>query len=154
MPHLAQFNIIKLIDELDSPTIKEFKDFLAPVNLLAEDSPGFIWRLKDETGTDATAIETPYEDPLIFVNMSVWEDYASLADYTYQTVHSYFLKSRKKWASKMTGHTAVMWYIEEGHIPSLAEAKDKLDILNSKGSGPEAFGMTAVYHVDGSNLKS
>lgn len=153
MRHLAQFNIIKLIDELDSPVIKEFKDFLAPVNLLAEDSPGFIWRLKDDSGSDATAIETPYEDPLIFVNMSVWKDYTSLADYTYQTVHSYFLKSRKKWSSKMAGHAAVMWYIEEGHIPTLAEAKAKLDALNANGSGPEAFGMTDIYHSDGSKLQ-
>jgi hypothetical protein len=40
--HLAQYNIIRLKDELDSPIIKEFKDFLAPVNLLAEESDGFI----------------------------------------------------------------------------------------------------------------
>lgn len=60
--HLAQFNIIKLKDELDSPIISEFKDFLAPVNKLAETSPGFVWRLKDDGGEDATNIETPYED--------------------------------------------------------------------------------------------
>ena len=73
--HLAQYNIIRLKDELDSPIIKEFKDFLEPVNLLAEESDGFIWRLKDESGASATDMETPYEDKLIFVNMSVWKNY-------------------------------------------------------------------------------
>ena len=143
--HLAQYNIIKLKAELNAPMIKEFKDFLAPVNLLAEESRGFIWRLKDERGESATDIETPYEDKLIFVNMSVWESYESLKEYTYKTVHSYFLKSRKKWSSEMEGHKAVMWYIDKGHIPSLPEAKEKLDVLNQNGSSPEAFSMTEVY---------
>ncbi|MGR3810278.1 DUF3291 domain-containing protein [Jiulongibacter sp. NS-SX5] len=153
MKHLAQFNIIRLKDELDSPVIKEFRDFLAPVNLLAEESPGFIWRLKDEGGESATDLETPYEDKLIFVNMSVWKDYASLKEYTYKTVHSYFLKSRKKWASEIQGHRAVMWYIESGHIPTLDEAKAKLESLNINGSGPDAFSMTEIFDVNGQALR-
>src|SRR5688572_3887477 len=96
--YLAQFNIIKLKDHLDSPVVKEFKDFLAPVNQLAEESPGFVWRLKDDNGESAANVETPYKDELIFVNMSVWLNYEYLKSYTYQTVHSYFLKSRKKWS--------------------------------------------------------
>jgi len=147
--HLAQFNIIKLKDELNSPMIKEFRDFLAPVNLLAEESEGFIWRLKDESGHSATDIETPYEDKLIFVNMSVWENFTLLKEYTYKTVHSYFLKSRKKWADEMDGYKAVMWYIDKGHIPTIEEAKTKLDVLNQKGSTPEAFSMTEVYDAFG-----
>jgi len=151
--HLAQFNIIKLKDYLDSPVVKEFRDFLAPVNQLAEESPGFVWRLKDDLGESAANIETPYEDELIFVNMSVWQDYEYLKAYTYQTVHSYFLKSRKKWSLEIEGHRAVMWYVNEGHVPSLAEAKAKLDLLNQSGSSRLAFSMTDVYHSDGSRLK-
>lgn len=151
--HLAQFNIIKLKDQIDSPVVKEFRDFLAPVNQLAEDSPGFIWRLKDEEGASATDIETPYEDELIFVNMSVWTDYPSLKDYTYQTVHSYFLKSRKKWSDEIAGHKAVMWYIPAGTTPTVEEAKIKLDQLNEHGSSLEAFSMTDIYNSDGSKLK-
>lgn len=150
--HLAQYNIINLIDEIDSPTIKEFKDFLAPVNKLAEDSTGFVWRLKDEGGTDATDIETPYEDKLVFINMSVWVDIASLKSYSYQTVHSYFLKSRKKWSTQMAGHQAVMWWIPAGHIPSILEAKEKLDILNQNGPSAEAFSMTEHYDQNGIKL--
>ncbi len=143
--HLAQFNIIRLKDDLDSPIIKEFKDFLAPINLLAEESDGFIWRLKDENGESAADVETPYEDKLIFVNMSVWENFDYLKEYAYRTVHSYFLKSRKKWSNDMAGYKAVMWYIDKGQIPTVLEAKEKLDMLNQKGSTPEAFSMTEVY---------
>ncbi|WP_075342574.1 DUF3291 domain-containing protein [Tenacibaculum agarivorans] len=147
--HLAQYNIIKLKDELNSPIVKEFRDFLAPVNLLAEESEGFIWRLKDEGGESATDLETPYEDKLIFINMSVWENYEFLKEYTYKTVHSYFLKSRKKWSNEIEGHKAVMWYVEKGHIPTVTEAKAKLDELNQNGSSPNAFSMTEIYNEFG-----
>ena len=151
--NLAQFNIIKLKDRLDSPIIKEFKDFLTPINLLAEESPGFVWRLKDESGESAADIETPYEDELIFVNMSVWQNYQSLKNYTYQTVHNYFLKSRKKWSSEIDGHKAVMWYIKKGITPTLAEAKEKLDLLNKLGSTRDAFSMTDIYYSNGLKFK-
>ena len=147
--HLAQYNIIRLKDDLNSPIVKEFKDFLAPVNLLAEESSGFIWRLKDESGHSATDLETPYEDKLIFVNMSVWENYEFLKAYTYQTVHRYFLKNRKKWSNEIEGHSAVLWYIEEGEIPTLVEAEEKLDLLKRKGSSPIAFSMSEVYDIWG-----
>ena len=137
--YLAQFNITKLKRALDDPIMKEFTDFLAPVNQLAEESPGFVWRLKDENGTAAIDIETPYEDPSIFVNMSVWKNLASLKAYTYETVHSYFLKNRKKWSDKLEGHQVVLWWIQEGHIPTLDEAKSKLALLATNGPSQEAF---------------
>lgn len=147
--HLAQFNIIKLKDQLDSPLIKEFKDFLGPVNQLAEESPGFVWRLKDDSGGGATAVETPYEDPLIFINLSVWQSFESLKAYSYQTVHSYFLKSRNKWGEKMDGYQAVLWWIPAGTTPSVLEGKEKLDMLNSSGSSAAAFSMADLYTHEG-----
>lgn len=151
--HLAQFNIIKLKDELDSPIIKEFKDFLAPVNLLAEESNGFVWRLKDESGASATDIETPYEDNLIFINMSVWENYEYLKQYTYKTVHSYFLRNKKKWSSNVAGHKAVMWYVDKGKTPTVLEGKEKLDLLNQNGASPEAFSMIEIYDEFGKRMQ-
>lgn len=150
--HLAQFNITKLKADLDNPIMKEFKDFLAPVNQLAEESPGFVWRFKDESGDAAIDVDTPFEDPMIFVNMSVWEDYETLRAYTYDTVHNYFLKSRKKWSEKMDSHQVVLWWVAEGHIPSLEEAKSKLDQLEQQGATPTAFGLRELYQADGTRL--
>ena len=61
--HLAQLNIAKAKYPLDAPEIKEFMDNLVPVNKLAEQSDGFIWRLEDESG-DATSIHA-FSDPNI-----------------------------------------------------------------------------------------
>ncbi|MEP2024398.1 MAG: DUF3291 domain-containing protein [Reichenbachiella sp.] len=151
---LAQFNITKLKANLDDPIMKEFKDFLAPVNLLAEESPGFVWRLKDENGDAAIEVETPFDDPLIFVNMSVWENYESLRSYTYDTVHNYFLKSRKKWSEKMDSHQVVLWWVENGHLPNLEEAKQKLELLKHNGSSPNAFSLRELYSEKGKLIES
>lgn len=150
--HLAQYNIIKLKDRLDSPVIKEFRDFLGPVNLLAEESPGFVWRLKDTSGESAADVETPYDDELIFINMSIWTSFEELKAYTYQTVHSYFLKNRKKWSDKLDITRAVMWWVPVGEIPTAFQGKEKLDMLNEKGSTPEAFSMTELYGPNGEKI--
>ena len=51
--HLAQFNISRLKAPLDDPSLKEFVDFLDPVNAFAEQSPGFVWRLTAADGAAA-----------------------------------------------------------------------------------------------------
>jgi len=43
--NLAQLNIATLLHPIDHPAIKEFVDNLDRINLLAEKSKGFVWRL-------------------------------------------------------------------------------------------------------------
>lgn len=127
----------------DSPVMKEFIDNLAPINAIADASPGFIWRLQDETG-DATGIQ-PFNDPLVLVNMSVWIDLESLKNYMLKTGHVDFLKRRYEWFEKMNEPNHVMWWIEKGHIPTLDEAKEKLTLLQNSGDTPAAFSMRRPY---------
>jgi hypothetical protein len=133
---LAQINIARMLAPLESQKMKEFRAFLAPVNLLAESSPGFIWRYSDE---NAHQFGMPWEDEMIIVNMSVWQDMDTLHNFTYQTVHSYFIKSRKKWFHQLDHPHAVLWWVEDGHIPTLFEAKAKLELLEKNGPTAEAF---------------
>ncbi|MDH3695267.1 MAG: DUF3291 domain-containing protein, partial [Gammaproteobacteria bacterium] len=65
---LAQLNIAKMKYAIESPEMSEFVANLERVNLLAEQSPGFVWRLQTEEG-DATSIRS--FGPDILVNMSV-----------------------------------------------------------------------------------
>lgn len=76
MFHLAQLNIAKTLAPMESEQLKDFVDGLDPVNETAETIPGFVWRLKDESG-NATNI-VAFDDPDILVNMSVWETLESL----------------------------------------------------------------------------
>ena len=56
--HLAQLNIGTLTAPIDDPRIAGFKDNLDAMNALAEESPGFVWRMKDDSN-NVTGIETP-----------------------------------------------------------------------------------------------
>ena len=60
MFHLAQANVARFKGALDDPIMKEFVDFLEPVNKFAEESEGFVWRLKDEEGRSSSFIESPF----------------------------------------------------------------------------------------------
>ena len=47
--HLAQVNIGKILAPIDSPVMAEFVANLDRINALAENSEGFVWRLKDDS---------------------------------------------------------------------------------------------------------
>jgi len=48
---LAQLNIATLIAPLDSPMLADFLAELDRINGIAEQSPGFIWRLQSDSGS-------------------------------------------------------------------------------------------------------
>lgn len=139
---LAQLNIATLLAPLDSPQLADFVANLAPVNALAEQSPGFVWRLKDEEG-DATAFR-PFGDNMI-VNMSVWRDVASLQAFAYRSGHSEFVRRRREWFEKASEAIFVLWWVPEGHEPDLAEAAERLAILRSRGPSAEAFTFREAF---------
>ncbi len=135
---IAEINIAKMKGvDINDPIMKEFVDNLDLVNEIAEKSEGFVWRLKDENN-NATSLN-PYDDERIIINVSVWENIESLENFMYRTFHSDFLKKRKEWfLAYGTAHTA-MWWISEGHIPSIEEAVEKLDFLQKNGATPNSF---------------
>ena len=91
---LAQLNIAVAKYPLDSPLMAPFMDNLDRINALAEASPGFVWRLQDDAG-NATALRPFGEETL--VNLTVWQDVASLRAYVYQSEHAAFMRRRRQW---------------------------------------------------------
>jgi len=135
--HLAQLNIAQAKYPLDAPEIKDFIDNLDPVNALAEQSEGFIWRLKDEAG-DATGIQA-FSDPNIIVNMSTWQSVDSLKDFMFRTHHKDFLRRKKEWFHKLPEDSYVLWWIPIGYTPTVEEAIARLTYLRNHGESAYAF---------------
>jgi hypothetical protein len=137
--HLAQLNIGRIRYEVNDPRMTGFVDNLASVNAIAERSPGFVWRYTDDSG-NATSTR-PYDgDPMMAVNMSVWENVESLEKYVWQTVHKRFYARRHEWFETMAERYLVMWWVPAGHRPTLDEALGRLEHLRAHGDGEEAFG--------------
>jgi hypothetical protein len=151
--HLAQINIARMIAPFDSDTMKEFRDFIAPINALAEGSPGFVWRLKDEESDMSSGMETPWHDDMMVVNMSVWEDPESLKTFTYKTVHAYFVQKRKRWFAGLDHPHVALWWIAENTTPTLNTAKAKLDHLQENGPSSAVFTLSKTFEAPKNLLK-
>lgn len=143
---LAQLNTSRLLAPLDSPQLKDFVDNLDRINALAEASPGFRWRLQTADG-DATALRPFGED--IIVNMSVWEDVASLQRYAFRSEHREIVRRRAEWFAHPTEAMAVLWWVPKGHRPDLNEARDRLDRLRRHGATEFAFTFRESYAPPG-----
>lgn len=143
--HLAQLNIARLRAPLDSPALAGFVALLPEVNALAERSPGYVWRLQDESG-DATALRPFGAD--VIVNLTVWESVEALHGFTYRTTHLEPMRRRREWFVPADGPHLVLWWIPAGARPTLAEAAERLDRLRHDGPSPAAFTFRSPYPSD------
>jgi hypothetical protein len=146
--HLAQVNIAVLREPLDSPALADFVAALAPINALADASPGFVWRLQTEDG-DATAIR-PFDDDMIMVNMSVWQSVEALGDYVYRSAHTPVMRRRREWFQAMAEAYVALWWVPAGHRPAVGEAKERLEHLRANGPGSFAFTFRRPFPPPGS----
>ena len=134
---LAQLNIAKAKYPLDAPEIKDFVDNLAAVNAIAEQSPGFTWRLQDDSG-DATHIQV-FDDPDLLVNMSVWDSVDALKDFMFRTHHRDFMRRKSAWFYPSEVATYVLWWVPDNHIPAIEEAVSRLEHIRLYGASAYAF---------------
>ncbi len=136
--HVAQINVARFRAAKDDPANADFMAALDRVNLMAEASEGFVWRLVGD-GNDATDVEAVPGDPNFIVNMSVWRDVAALELFAYrQQDHRQVLARRKEWFEPIDPSFA-LWWVEAGHIPTVSEGMDRLAQLGNEGPGPDVF---------------
>jgi hypothetical protein len=144
---LAQVNIGRPKGEMTDPVMAEFVARLPEINALADESPGFVWRLQTEDG-DATAVR-PYEDRGILINMSVWEDLAALRGYVYRSAHAAVMRRRREWFERFERVFVALWWVPAGHRPSVSEAVERLAHLEAHGPTPFAFTFREPFDPDG-----
>lgn len=145
--HLAQVNVARPLGPMDGAVMAEFARAVEPMNLLAEASPGFVWRLQGDEG-NALALRV-FDDGQILINLSVWRSVEALRAYTYRSGHAHYVKRRKEWFSAFGRPHYALWWIEEGHAPTSDEAKRRLEQLQADGPTAEAFTFTHVFDPPG-----
>ena len=144
---LAQVNIGRMREPLDSPLLADFVAALDPVNAAAEAAPGFVWRLQTEDG-NATAVRAFEWDRSgsagVLVNMSVWESVEALAAYVYSDTHRQVLRRRRRWFERMAEAQTALWWIPRGHTPTTDEAEDR--VIHLREFGPTLYAFTLKEH--------
>lgn len=141
--HLAEFNIGILKYDWDDPRVADFQNNLDRVFAIAERSAGYVWHLQ---GDEMEAAQLDPNGPLggnprTASTLSVWQDLDSLKHFVWNTVHKRFYDRRMEWYDPAEqGLRLVMWWVPEGHRPSMAEAVARLKLRETKGDSDAAFG--------------
>lgn len=141
--HLAELNVARSVAPIDDPAMADFVANLDRINALGEASPGFVWRLKDDSGA-ATSIRA-FDDPLIIVNLTVWTSIETLREYAYRSAHVEVFRRRRDWFVPLDGPSLVLWWVPAGHIPTVIEARERLDHLAANGPTPTAFTLKTTF---------
>jgi len=142
--HLAVFNVAKTAYDVDDPRMAEFMENLDKINGLGRESPGFLWLHATEDG-NSTSVRI-FDDPDMLLNLSVWESVEAIKAYTYKSDHTDFLRRRREWFKPLDGWPVIaLWWVPEGHIPSLEEAKERLTLLRDNGPTEQAFTFRTTF---------
>jgi hypothetical protein len=141
--HLAELNVGRLIAETDDPRVAEFMGALDQINGLGKRMPGFVWMMEGSgepnTGNTDTKIDG---DPRYVANLTVWENVATLENFVFNTLHRRFYERRQEWFEVLGEMHFVMWWVPEGHRPSMEEALERLEHLKTHGDSDHAFGWS------------
>ena len=139
--HLAELNVGRLRAPTDDPRVAEFMDNLDRINGMGKRMPGFVWMMEGSGAPGTGNTEAKIDgDPQFVANLTVWQDFESLRTFVYKTLHLKFMERRAEWFEQLKTRHFVMWWVPEGHQPSLDEALARLKHLQENGDSEDAFG--------------
>lgn len=144
---LAQVNVGRLRAPWDDPVVRGFVGALDQVNRLAEGSPGFIWRLRAANGHPVAP--PPYDDPRLFVNVSMWRSYEDLHTFAYRSLHGGFVRRRSQWFEPVRQPSTALWWLGADDRPDAGEAMTRLEYLRAHGPSPQAFSLLRRFDAIG-----
>ncbi len=107
MAVLAQVDTVLLRAPLQAPAKRGFAAAFDPVHRLAEQSPGFGWRLADGDGR-APFVEGP--DGVRMVDVSGWRCYEALHAFVHRSTHGALLRRRARWCLAQGAPATCLWW--------------------------------------------
>ena len=110
---------------------------------LADEAPGFVWRLQDDSGNAMDISYSP--DPLLAVNMSVWTGAETLFDFVYRSAHTPVMAKRREYFQRFDGVYQALWWIKAGTVPTVNDALSRLWLLEQFGPCPQAVTFKAQF---------
>src|SRR5438874_1352105 len=125
--HLAQANLAVLRAKPGEPQMAGLVAQINDMNMLAERSPGFVWRMLSSEGTpEALRVLDGYFPTFaldrIFYNMSVWESVAHLRQYVFQSEHARMLRQKEQWMDHFERPHLALWWLPAGQRPTILDS--------------------------------
>ena len=157
--HLAQVNIARMRGSPADPVMNGLVSRIEEMNRLAEQTPGFIWRMKAAEAT-AEALRVfdgwflPFDAGRLFYNMSVWENVETLKDYVFRTAHAQLFRQQDEWMESLDRAHLALWWIPAGHRPTIAESAERLRSVQERGATEFAFTFRQPFPQPASDSRS
>ncbi len=136
---VAHVNVATLKYAADDERMQPFFAAVPAMNALAEASPGFVWRLTD--ADEEARAPALFGEPNMIIALSVWQSIDALRDFVYRSEHGDYLRQRTSYFRPRATANKALWWIEPGTLPTILEAKHRLDWLTLHGPGDVAFGF-------------
>lgn len=144
---LAQVNISRPRTALDAPAMAGFVAAVDHVNRLADQSVGFVWRLRSSEPHGTTL---PWDGSVpVIVNLSLWESYEALHAFVYRGPHALLVRQSSRWFEPIRQPSTALWWTTASEVPTLDEATRHLRFLQVHGPSPQAFTMRRRFEPDG-----
>jgi hypothetical protein len=148
--HLAQANLARFRAPVSDPSMRDFVARIAETNALAERSRGFVWRYRSSGQTAAELLLfsdhfVPFDTERLFFNMSGWETVEGLRDYVFRTAHAELLRDKARWMADFEKTSLALWWVPAGHVPTVAEARERLQSLEARGPTVDAFTFAQIF---------
>lgn len=144
---LAQVNVARMRAAPDSPVMAGFMAAVDPVYRLAEECPGFVWRLPGPGGHMPTCHDDAHG--WLTVNVSVWESYEALHQFVYRSRHGGLVRRRLDWFLATPPPSTALWWVPDDERPELDRARARLSLLRREGPTPRAFSLRRRFEPDG-----
>ena len=148
--HLAEFNFGILKHDWDHPAVQDFLNGLDQVYAIARKMSGFVWRVSDED------MEAAHSDPSgpfggnarAASTLSVWADVKSLEQFVWNTVHRQFYARKAEWYDAVGNGNLVLWWVPEGHRPTVSEGMARWQHMQEHGDSEAAFGWSYLKEAE------
>ena len=157
MPHIALMTIGLLRAPWGDPLVRGFEERIDDVFEAAASSPGFVARFgaveRDALDGGPEVVPPAFADPAvqdrIATTLSVWRDAESAFAFSYRGIHGAALRDRHEWFTKVDAPSHVAWWIDEGHLPTWAEAAARHAELAEDGPSARAFDFRSPFDTAG-----
>ncbi|MGK0385706.1 MAG: hypothetical protein ACI849_000311 [Patiriisocius sp.] len=143
--HLAQLNLADAIADMESSIMADFVNNTDRINALASKSPGYMWSLEERQDSEKEDRLAVFGKESLLAKMTVWEDREHLFHFVYKTAHKDIMMRKKEWFAKMPTMHMVLWYVPEGHKPTISEGRDRLEHLRTHGESEYAFSFKSKF---------
>jgi hypothetical protein len=139
---LAQFSLARPVGR-PGPTLPGLSVSLRSINALISKAPGFVWCLPVEPEDPSTS--PVLDSGHIVIALSVWDSLLTLADVVYGSEHLAVMERRRGCLMPSEEVPMVLWWVPEGHRPTVEEALERLALLRGRGPSAAAFSFRAVF---------